>query len=62
MNSVITFLLKQVINRWADKEISNAKKRQGVLAEFEVIGLKLTESVANFALEAGVQYLKRLDK
>jgi len=74
MNSVVLFLLKQVVDlllgsdvfervlatveRWADKEISGLEKKQGVLAELEIIGLSLTKSGANFAVEAAVQYLK----
>ena len=74
MNPIIGFLLKQVVDillgadvfdrvlgaveRWADKEISSLEKKQGVLAELEIIGLKLTTSGANFAVEAAVQYLK----
>jgi len=74
MNSVVLFLLKQVVDlllgsdvfervlatveRWADKEISGLEKKQGVLAELEIIGLNLTKSGANFAVEAAVQYLK----
>ena len=74
MNSVVLFLLKQVVDlllgsdvfervlatveRWADKEISGLEKKQGVLAELEIIGLSLTKAGANFAVEAAVQYLK----
>jgi hypothetical protein len=74
MNGIVFFLLKQVVNlllgsgiferilavveRWADKEISGIKKKQGVLDELEIIGLNLTKSGANFAVEAAVQYLK----
>ena len=74
MNTLITFLLKQIVDlilgsnvfervlatvqRWADKEISGLEKRDGVVAELEVIGLKLTNSAANFAVEAAVQFLK----
>lgn len=74
MNTLIAFLLKQIVDlilgsdvfervlatvqRWADKEISGLEKRDGVVAELEVIGLKLTNSAANFAVEAAVQFLK----
>ena len=74
MNTLITFLLKQIVDlilgsnvfervlatvqRWSDKEISGLEKRDGVVAELEVIGLKLTNSAANFAVEAAVQFLK----
>ena len=33
-------------------------RSDGVVAELEVIGLKLTNSAANFAVEAAVQFLK----
>ena len=74
MGSVIAFLLKQVVDlilgsdvfervlgsveRWAAKEISGLEKKAGVVAELEIIGLKLTTSAANFAVEAAVQCLK----
>ena len=74
MNSVVAFLISQLagailggdvftrilgtVDRWAEKEISGAEKRHGVLAELEVIGLKLTESAARFGVELAVQYLK----
>lgn len=74
MNIVIAFVIKQLadlllgsevfirvvatVERWADKEISGAEKRIGVLDELEVIGLKLSKSLANFAVEIAVQYLR----
>lgn len=74
MNTLASFLLKKVVDlilgsdifdrvlgavkRWSEKEISGLEKKAGVLAEVEVIGLKLTNSAANFAIEAAVQYLK----
>lgn len=74
MNTLVSFLLKKVVDlilgsdifdrvlgavkRWSEKEISGLEKKAGVLAEVEVIGLKLTNSAANFAIEAAVQYLK----
>ena len=48
-----------VVERWADKEISGAEKRAGVLDEIQVIGLKLSKSVANLGVELAVQLLKR---
>jgi len=47
-----------VVNRWADKEISSAEKRAGVLDEFEIIGLNTTKSLANLGLELAVAYLQ----
>lgn len=48
------------VERWAEKEISSAEKRHGVLDELEVIGLKLSESLVRFGIEAAIQYLKRV--
>lgn len=48
------------VERWAAEEISGAEKRNGVLKELEVIGIKLAESTARFAVELAVQYLKRV--
>jgi hypothetical protein len=78
MNSVIAFLISQLagailggdvftrilgtVDRWAEKEISGAEKRHGVLDELEVIGLKLTESAARFGVELAVQYLQKVAK
>lgn len=49
-----------VVERWAAEEVSSAEKRRGVLAEIEVIGLKVTESAARLGIELAVQYLKRV--
>jgi hypothetical protein len=46
------------VERWAEKKITGAEKRKGVLDELEVIGLKLTESLARFGVELAVQFLK----
>lgn len=75
-SSLISFLIRQlakfiigadfftrilgVVERWAEKEISSAEKRHGVLAELEVLGLKLSESAARLGIELAVQYLKRV--
>jgi len=74
MNTVIAYLLKQVVDmilgaevlervagavqRWDEKKISGLEKKQGVLDELEIIGLKLTGAAANFAVEAAIQYLR----
>ncbi|GEM_PF-2784445 len=49
-----------IVQRWAEKEISSAEKRKGVLAEVEIIGLELTESMARFGVELAVQYFKKI--
>lgn len=48
------------VKKWADKEISGLEKRQGVVKELEVIGLGLSGSLTNLAIELSVQYLKRV--
>lgn len=50
------------VERWAEKEISSAEKRHGVLNELEIIGLKLSESLARLGVELAVAYLKRQEK
>lgn len=46
-----------VVQRWDAKEISGVEKKKGVLAEFEVLGLNLTESFANLGIELAVAYV-----
>lgn len=48
-----------IVERWADKEIAGAEKRDGVLNEMQVVGLKLSKSVANLGVELAVQLLKK---
>ena len=48
-----------VVTEWADKKISGAEKRQGVLDQLQVIGLNTGKSTANLAIELAVQYLNR---
>ena len=48
-----------VVTQWASKKLSGAEKRQGVLDQLEVIGLKLSSSAANLAIELAVQLLKK---
>jgi hypothetical protein len=47
-----------LVEKWAALEISNAEKREGVLGDIQVIGLKLTESAARLALELAVTFMK----
>ena len=47
-----------VVRRWQEKELSGAQKREGVLKEFEIIGLELTGFLANIATELAVGYIK----
>jgi hypothetical protein len=78
MNGIVAFLLKQVVDmilgndviervaatvqRWDDKEISGLEKKQEVLSELEIIGIKLSGAAANFAVEAAIQYLRAKEK
>ena len=74
MNAFVAFLIKQLagivlgsdvftrilasVQRWSDAQISGLEKKQNVLSEIEVIGLKLTNQLANFGVELAVQYIK----
>lgn len=49
-----------MVTEWADKTISGAEKRQGVLDAMEVAGLKLSKSAANLAIELAVTILSRV--
>jgi hypothetical protein len=51
-----------VVKDWSDKQIDGAKKREGVLNQLEVIGLGLSASLTNLAVELAVQYLKKVSK
>ena len=57
-SDVFTRILGSV-ERWADKEISGAQKKAGVLAELEVIGLQLLEWEANLGIELAVAFLNK---
>jgi hypothetical protein len=46
-----------VVQRWDTKEIAGVEKKKGVLSEFEVLGLNLTEAFANLAVELAVAYV-----
>ena len=48
-----------VVKRWSDEKISGAQKRSGVLDELQVIGLNLSNSLANLAVELAVTFLKK---
>lgn len=50
--------IKGVVERWADKEVSNAEKKAGVKSELVVIGVQLSESLTNLAIELAVSFLK----
>ena len=50
------------VERWADKEISGEEKKEGVLAELEIIGLNLLKKEANLAVELAVAYLQKVEK
>ena len=46
-----------VVQRWEAKEIAGVEKKNGVLKEFEVLGLNLVGSMANLAVELAVTYV-----
>lgn len=48
------------VKKWSEKEVSGLEKKQGVIKDLEVIGLGLSESLTNLAIELTVQYLKRV--
>lgn len=48
------------VERWADKEIASAEKREGVIAELSVIGIELSESLCRAGVELAVQYRKKM--
>jgi len=47
-----------VVERWADKEISEFDKHESVLNEIKIIGLNLAKWEANLGIELAVAYLK----
>jgi len=47
-----------VVERWADKEISELDKHESVLNEIKIIGLNLANWEANLGIELAVAYLK----
>ena len=49
-----------LVTEWADKELSGAAKRDGVLNDMEIAGLKLSKSAANLAIELAVTLLSRV--
>ena len=49
-----------IVSKWSEKQISGLEKQQGVVKELEIIGLGLTTSLTNLAVELAVQYLKRV--
>lgn len=49
-----------LVNEWADKELDGASKRDGVLNDMQVAGLKLSKSAANLAIELAVTLLTRV--
>ena len=48
-----------IVTEWSDKKISGAEKREGVLDQMQVAGLKLSKSAANLAVELAVQLLNK---
>lgn len=48
------------VEKWSEKQVSGLEKQQGVIKELQVIGLGLSTSLTNLAVELAVQYLKRV--
>lgn len=48
-----------IVTEWSDKKMSGAEKREGVLDQLQVAGLKLSKSAANLAVELAVQLLTK---
>ena len=57
-SSAFNYIL-DLVQKWSQERISGAEKRNNVLAEIEIIGLKVTESAARLGIELAVQYIKR---
>jgi hypothetical protein len=49
--------IEAAVVRWEEKAISGAEKQAGVKAELEVIGIKLSASMVNLAIELAVAEL-----
>ncbi|MGZ5000627.1 MAG: hypothetical protein ACXV7F_10020 [Methylomonas sp.] len=61
LGSSVFSRIEASVMRWADKKISGAEKRKGVLDELEVIGLKTAEWVLRLGIELAVGKLKKYD-
>ena len=48
------------VKKWAEKEVTNLQKKEGVIKDLEIIGLGLSTSLTNLAIELAVQFLKRV--
>lgn len=48
------------VTKWSEKQVSGLEKQQGVVKDLQVIGLGLSTSLTNLAVELAVQYLKRV--
>ena len=51
--------IEGVVSRWEDKAVSSIEKKDGVLAEIKELGIHLSGSLANFAIETAVQIMKQ---
>jgi hypothetical protein len=54
--------VQAAVDRWAEKEISGAEKRHGVLNEMEIIGLKAAQWAVRLSIELAVGRLKDYGK
>lgn len=53
--------VEAAVHRWADKQISGAEKRGGVLAECEEVGIRAAEWVLRLAIEVAVGKMKNFE-
>jgi hypothetical protein len=49
------------VKRWADKEIAGAKKREGVMAEMQVIGIEAAEWTVRIAIDLAVGKMRNFE-
>lgn len=50
--------IQATVERWEEKEVSGLEKKAGVLAELEIIGIELSASMANWAIEMALQLVR----
>ena len=61
LGSDIFTRVELTVQRWSSRKIAGAEKRDGVLAELEVIGLKAAEWALRLAIELAVGKMKKFD-
>ncbi len=51
--------IQQLVDRWADGQLSGKEKRHGVLAEAESIGIKAAQWIVRISIELAVAKLNK---